>query len=120
MSKDLSVRDLVLPLDIEESSEAGCVTLIHCPRFTGIKQSGSTIALYTFSLVCRIMPLLFQTLACSLPNAALAFAILVLTLSSMTTFWDSVLPKYVNLFTTFSLWPWAVMLGSMNGYPGAG
>ena len=81
--KDLSVRDLVLPLDVEESSEAGCVeavqlpavTLIHCPRFTGVKQSGSTIVLYIFSLVCRLMPLLFQALACSLPNATLAFAI---------------------------------------------
>ena len=65
------------------------------------------------------MPLLFQTLACSLPNAALDFAILVLTLSSMTTFWDSILPKYVNLFITFSLWPLVVTLGSMYGFPGA-
>ena len=48
LSKDLSVRDLVLPLDVEESSDAGCVevtqlpgvTLIHCPRFTGVKQRG--------------------------------------------------------------------------------
>ena len=94
LSKDLSVRDLVLPLDVEESSEAGCVeviqlpgvTLIHCPRFTGVKQRGEYYCLYTFCLACR---LLFQTLACSLPNAALAFAILVLTSSSMTTFWDS-------------------------------
>ena len=38
--------DLVLPLDIDGSSEAGCVeetqlpgvTLIHCPHFTGVKQ----------------------------------------------------------------------------------
>ena len=46
------------------------VTLVHSPRFTGVKQSGSTFVLYIFSLVCRLMPLLFQTLACSLPNAA--------------------------------------------------
>ena len=92
------------------------VTLIHCPRFTGVKQSGSTIVLYIFSLVCRLMPLLFQALTCSLPNAALAFAILVLTSSSMT-FLDSVQPKYANLFTTFSLWPLAVTLGSMYGFP---
>ena len=46
MSKDLCVRDLVLPLDVEKSAEAGCVeviqlpgvTLIHYPRVTGIKQ----------------------------------------------------------------------------------
>ena len=40
---------------------------------------------------------------CSLPNAALAFAILVLISSSITTFWGSILPTYVYLFTTFSL-----------------
>ena len=83
------------------------VTLVHCQRFTGVKQSGSTIVLYIFSLVCRLMPLLFQALTCSLPNATLAFAIPVLTLSSMTTFVDSVQPKYANLFTKFSLWPLA-------------
>ena len=90
-----------------EAVQLPAVTLIHCPPFTGVKQSGSTIVLYIFSLVCRLMPLLFQALACSLPNATLAFAIPVLTLSSMTTFVDNVLPKYANLFTKFSLWPLA-------------
>ena len=40
--------DLVLSLDVEESSEAGCVeviqlpgvTLIHCQRLTRVKQRG--------------------------------------------------------------------------------
>ena len=126
MSKDLSVQDLVLPLDVEESSEAGCVeviklpgvTLIHCPHFTGAKQRVEYC--YPVHLQFQLMPVLFQTLACSLPNDALAFAMLVMTSSSMTTCLDSVLHKYVNLFTTFSLWPLAVTLASMYGFPGAG
>ena len=48
MSKDLSVMDLVLLLEVEEYFKAGCVeviqlpgiTLIQCPRFTGVKQRG--------------------------------------------------------------------------------
>ena len=48
LSKDLSVQDLVLPLDVEESSESGCVEVIqlpgvmltHCPRFSGVNQHG--------------------------------------------------------------------------------
>ena len=62
------------------------------------------------------MLLMFHTLAYSLPNAALAFAILLLISLSMTTFWDSVLLKYVHLFTTFNLWPLALTLGSMYSW----
>ena len=54
---------------------------------------GSTIALYTFSFVCRQMPLLFQMLACSLLKVALAFTILTFTWSSMVAFWARVLPR---------------------------
>ena len=56
---------------------------------------------------------------CSLPKAALAFASLALTSSSMTTFLESVLLRYVNLPTTFSRCPLMEMLGSTYGFLGA-
>ena len=36
--------------------------------------------------------------------AVTSFLDLIATSSSATTFWDSVLPRFINIFTTFNLW----------------
>ena len=74
------------------------ITLIYCPYIlSAVQQSGENHGLYTLILVIVVIPLLFQTFLYSLPKAALALASLELTSSSMTTFLESVLPRYVNL-----------------------
>ena len=54
---------------------------------------GSTTDLYTFSFVSSLIQLRSQILPRSRPNAALALAIQALTLTSMCTTLDNVLPR---------------------------
>ena len=81
---------------------------------------GSTTALLTFSLMSSLISSCSQIFARSLPNATLAFAVLAVTSSSVYTALERVLPKQVNLSTTFSFCPFVVMFGSLYGFPGAG
>ena len=48
----------------------------------------------------------------SFPKDVLALAILASISSSISTFLDKVLPRYVNLSTVYSFWPLSVMVGS--------
>ena len=64
-------------------------------------------AWYTLILVASEIPLQFHTFLLSQPKAALAFASLVFSSSSMMR----VLPRYVNFSPTFSCCSLIVMLG---------
>ena len=64
--KDLSVWNPILPLDVEEFSETGCVEVVQLPlawRWYTVHVSlayssvRSTIALYTLRIVCRLITL---------------------------------------------------------------
>lgn len=91
---------LVLLFDGEQFYEAGCVEVIlsfpawhlYTVQVSQAYRRGAN-ALNTFSFVSRLMPLLFQTLTCSLPNVALALAIMTFTSSSMVMFWESMLSR---------------------------
>lgn len=75
--KHLSVRDLVLPFDVEQFSETGCVeviqllikTLVHCPRFADIEECGENDCSVHRQLCLWIDAGVWcQTLACSPPH----------------------------------------------------
>ena len=51
---------------------------------------------------------------------ALPFVILAPTSSSIMTFWDSILPQEVNIFTVLRFWPLTVIIDSIYGFPGTG
>ena len=85
LCKDLSVWNLVLPLAVDKipkatvwkwfSFFAQCWYTVHVSH--AMSSTGSIVALYIFSFVCRLIPLAFQTLACSLLKVSLPFTILV-------------------------------------------
>ena len=71
-----------------------------------------TTALYTLILVSWVMQRLYQTFCWSLAKAALALASLVFTSSSITTFLERVLPRYMTLSTAASRCPLTLTFGS--------
>lgn len=77
-------------------------------------------ALYTFSFIVSWMPLLSQTLSQSHLKADLTLALHELTSLLMTTGWESMLCRYMNLSITLTVCSLTVMAGTTNIFYGAG
>ena len=99
-----------------------CMPLVYCQGLTRIQEGkvASTTALWTFSLVSSLIPFRPQTVARSLPNATLPFAILAVKSSSTCTALERVLTGLVNLSTTFSFCQSTMIVGSLYNFPCAG
>ena len=76
-------------------------------------------ALLTLTLMGCEIPRRSQTDFFNLPNALLALAMRLVTSATMLAEHESVLPRYVNLSTDWSLRPFSVMLESCYRFPGA-
>ena len=98
----MSVSSPATLCSAQKLSEAGCVEIVKCsgvplvdgPLFTAIQQYSEDHC----AVDLEVTPFC-STRFCSLPKAMLALANLAFTSSSITTFLERVLPRYMNLFT---------------------